>query len=95
MRRKVSGKFDVGEYWDRAVQIDVVGLRADGWADLGECRRQGRVGVAQAARELALRATHFPAGTRRVRQILFVRKKPKPDLPGAIVHDLTALYEWQ
>ena len=44
----VSGRFEVGEYWDRIVQIDVVGLRADGWVDLGECRWQGRMGVAQA-----------------------------------------------
>jgi len=95
VKEGVSGHFDVGEYWDRAVQIDVVGLRADGWVDLGECRWQGRVGVAQAARELAVRATHFPGGSRTVRQILFVRKKSKTDLQGTIVHDLTALYEWQ
>jgi hypothetical protein len=25
----VSGHFEVGEYWDRTVQIDIVGLRAD------------------------------------------------------------------
>ena len=42
VKEGVSGHFDVGEYWDRAVQIDVVGLRADGWVDLGECRWQGR-----------------------------------------------------
>jgi hypothetical protein len=95
VKEGVSGHFDVGEYWDRAAQIDVVGLRADGWVDLGECRWQGRVGVAQAARELAVRAMHFPAGSRTVRQILFVRKKSKPDLHGTIVHDLAALYEWQ
>ena len=84
-----------------------VGHRASGWshrqragspsedARIPRCRWQGRVGLAQAARELALRATHFPAGNRTVRQILFVRKKSKPEPPGAIVHDLTALYEWQ
>ena len=88
----MSGHFDIGEYWDRAVQIDVVGLRADGWVDLGECRWQGRAGVAQAARELALRATHFPAGNRTVRQLLFVRQKPKGAAPGILVHDLQALY---
>jgi AAA+ ATPase superfamily predicted ATPase len=34
----MSGRSQIGEYWDREVQIDVVGLRADEWIDLGECR---------------------------------------------------------
>ncbi len=29
---------EVGEYWDREVQVDVVAARGDGWIDLGECR---------------------------------------------------------
>jgi hypothetical protein len=48
--------------------------------------------VAQAARDLALRASHFPAGNRTVRQLLFVRKKSKGAIPGMLVHDLRALY---
>lgn len=92
-KERVSGRFEVGEYWDRAVQIDVVGLRADGWVDLGECRWQGRARLAHAARELAVRATHFPGGSRTVRQILFIRNRSKPKLQGTLVHDLAALYE--
>lgn len=34
----ISADFEVGEYWDRNSQIDVVGLRSDGWTDLGECK---------------------------------------------------------
>jgi AAA+ ATPase superfamily predicted ATPase len=34
----VSAGFEVGEYWDKTVQIDVVGLRDDNWTDLGECK---------------------------------------------------------
>lgn len=41
----------------------------------------------------AVRATHFPASGRTVRQILFVRKKSKPEPQGTTVHDLAALYE--
>jgi hypothetical protein len=89
----VVGRFDVGEYWDRAVQIDVVGLRADGWADLGECRWQGRAGAAQVARELAMRVTHFPGGSRTIRQIVFVRKRAKSEQLATPVYDLAALYE--
>jgi hypothetical protein len=89
----VSGRFEVGEYWDRAVQIDVVGLRADGWVDLGECRWPTRAGVAEAPRELTTRVGHFPNGNRAVRQILFVRKKSKLAPQGVVVHDLPSLYE--
>jgi AAA+ ATPase superfamily predicted ATPase len=38
----VAGTFQVGEYWDKRMQIDVVGLRDDHWTDLGESR-WGRV----------------------------------------------------
>jgi hypothetical protein len=47
----------------------------------------------QAAWELAVRATHFPAGGRTIRQILFVRKKSKAEPQGTPVHDLVALYD--
>jgi AAA+ ATPase superfamily predicted ATPase len=34
----VTAAFEVGEYWDRSTQIDVVGLRDDGVTDIGECK---------------------------------------------------------
>lgn len=37
-REGIVASFEVGEYWDKATQIDVVGLRDDGWTDLGECK---------------------------------------------------------
>ena len=37
-REGVSAAFEIGEYWDKEVQIDVVGLRNDHWTDLGECK---------------------------------------------------------
>jgi len=91
-KERVSGRFDVGEYWDRNVQIDVVGLRGDGWVDLGECRWIGRAGLTSTARELAARVGYFPGGNRTVRQLLFVRKKPASIPAGVVVHDLQSLY---
>jgi hypothetical protein len=35
---RVNAAFEIGEYWDKQVQIDVVGLRDDHWTDLGECK---------------------------------------------------------
>ncbi len=37
-REGVTAAFEVGEYWDEEVQIDLVGHRDDGWIDLGECK---------------------------------------------------------
>jgi len=34
----LTAGFSVGEYWDKQVQIDVVGLRDDNWTDIGECK---------------------------------------------------------
>jgi hypothetical protein len=31
----VNAAFEIGEYWDKHVQIDVVGLRDDHWTDIG------------------------------------------------------------
>jgi DNA-binding Lrp family transcriptional regulator len=90
---RVGGRFQVGEYWDRNVQIDVVGLRGDGWADLGECRWPMRVAIAEAARELAIRMNHFPVSKRTLRPMLFVRNKPRSAPTTLVVHDLASLYE--
>ncbi len=37
-REGVKTSYKIGEYWDRRTQIDIVGLRDDGWTDLGECK---------------------------------------------------------
>lgn len=47
---RVTAPFEVGEYWDKRCQIDVVGLRQDGWTDLGECR-WGRIRSARQVRD--------------------------------------------
>ena len=37
-REGVTAEFEVGEFWSRTTQIDVVGMRDDNWTDLGECK---------------------------------------------------------
>ena len=52
--------FSVGEYWDKNVQIDVIGQRDDAWTDLGECK-WGRVrSLKQLANELESKVGEFP-----------------------------------
>lgn len=59
-REGVRAAFEIGEYWDKKTQIDVVGLRQDNWTDLGECK-WGHVASANALRaQLRARLPHFP-----------------------------------
>lgn len=88
----VVGRFQVGEYWDRTIQLDVVGLRSDGWVDLGECKWAGKPSLAAAANDLQRRSAVFPAGDRTVRRHLFFRRAPSGSKGDALVHDLDELY---
>ncbi len=89
----ISGRYQVGEYWDKTVQIDVVGVRADNWIDLGECKWHGTAGVSAPAAELAARVRSYPSANRTVNKRLFVRTKSRAAAPVDVtVHDLSSLY---
>lgn len=91
----VHAAFEIGEYWSKAAQIDLVGLRDDGWTDLGECK-WGPVRSPQAvARELEDKRTAFP--NRRGATIgrrIFSRQRPAgaDKLPGVRWHGLEEMY---
>lgn len=59
-REGVTADFEVGEYWSKTVQIDVVGLREDGWTDLGECKWGGVPSPRRLEKELAEKSAAFP-----------------------------------
>ena len=89
----VSAGFEVGEYWSKETQIDVVGLRHDNWTDLGECK-WGRFGSARALiEELDHKIARYPniRGATLGRRY-FARRKPagKAHAPGW--HSLDDLY---
>ena len=88
----VTGRCQVGEYWDRQTQIDVVGVRADGWTDIGECKWSGQGAPASFARELIGRAAAYPDRTRMLKCRLFARTETKTAPDGVTLHDLRDLY---
>jgi AAA+ ATPase superfamily predicted ATPase len=59
-REGVSAAFQVGEYWDKTAQIDIVGLRDDGWTDLGECKWGSVRSSSGVLADLRARASRFP-----------------------------------
>ena len=95
LKEGVAAAFEVGQYWSKTTQIDVVGLRDDGWTDLGECK-WGPVRSPKAVEqelETKLREFPNPRGATLGRRI-FTRQKPKTaeTSSGARWHSLEDLY---
>lgn len=94
-REGVTSAFEAGQYWDRRVQIDVVGVRRDGWIDLGECK-WGDVSPRKAASELEQKVPLFPnpsnatIGRRLFLRTVSARHKPAA---GVRTYALTDLYK--
>jgi uncharacterized protein len=56
----VLANFEIGEYWDKNIQIDLVGLRQDGWTDLGECKWTNSTAASTLRKELTPRVQQYP-----------------------------------
>lgn len=81
--REGVASFTVGEYWDAAAQIDIVGVRGDGWIDLGECK-WGPIGSMESVvAELNRKASIYP-NTRgaTIGRRVFAHRLPKQSALG-------------
>jgi AAA+ ATPase superfamily predicted ATPase len=90
----VRSAFECGEYWDKNVQIDVVGVRKDGWTDLGECKWGDVSSMPALVKELDSRLPLYPNHREAtLGRRLFVRSvKTRPKLPDVTLHTLDDLY---
>lgn len=96
-REGVSTAFEVGEYWDKAVQIDVVGVRNDHWTDLSECKWGTVRSYKKFLEDLEKKVRAYPnkRGATICKRV-FLRKKPDAKIQGTSdVHwyGLEDLYE--
>ena len=87
--------FTIGEYWDKDVQIDVVGVRGDGWTDVGECKWGPVASVPALSEELERKVRAYPnprAAT--IGRRLFVHRAPAAAARarGVVWHTLEDLY---
>lgn len=93
LQEGVTAGFEIGEFWAKDVQIDVVGLRRDGWTDLGECRWTAAT-PSEVVGELRRRAGAYPnarGATLGLR--VFTRQAAPREVPeGVRWYDLAALY---
>ena len=90
----VSAGFQVGEYWSRSTQIDVVGMRDDDWTDLGECKWGTVRSPAALEAELDRKAERYPnsRGATLGRRY-FVRRTPPARRDHERWYSLEDLYE--
>lgn len=94
-REGVEATFEIGEYWSKEAQIDIVGLRADGWTDLGECKWGSVRSAAVLEREIEEKVKHFPnARNATLGRRIFTRgaRPSGPSSTSAIWHTLEDLY---
>lgn len=81
-RENVAARFEVGEYWNKHVQIDVVGLRDDRATDLGECKWGPVRSVAGLRKEMEAKAKQFPNQRgATIKRRFFVRQLPRGPNP--------------
>ncbi|MBN2384296.1 ATP-binding protein [bacterium] len=77
-REGVTASFEVGEYWDKQTQIDVVGIRTDRWTDLGECKWGKIQSHKSLAHETRRKFSLFPnTHGNTIGKRIFLRNKPK------------------
>ncbi len=66
------------EYWDKQVQIDVVGLRHDNWIDLGECKWGSVPSVPQLIAEVEAKVKPYPnKDNATLGRLVFTRRRVK------------------
>ncbi len=88
----VVANFEVGDYWNKDVTIDVVGHRGDEITDLGACR-WSKVSPIAVTRELRESAAHYPnARNARIALRVFARGRPSKKPQDVRWHTLADLY---
>jgi AAA+ ATPase superfamily predicted ATPase len=91
-REGVAASVEVGEYWDKHAQIDVVGMRDDGFIELGECKWGNAPSLPAIARELEAKIPHFPnPRNATIRRRVFTKSRPRGSVEGVSVVDLAQL----
>ena len=93
IQERAQGKFEVGEYWDKTVQIDALGIRSDGRIELCECK-WGKAQSTQLHKELLEKKERFPNPENHTISLrAFTNKKCERQTPEIVFHELKDLYE--
>ncbi|MBF0432872.1 MAG: hypothetical protein HQK83_16425 [Fibrobacteria bacterium] len=94
-KENVISPFEIGSFWDKHMQIDVVGIRQDRWIDLCECKWGPNIALKKTAVELMKKCENYPNRKNfTIRPRIFVRQIRKNSvLPDHVsIHTLEDLY---
>lgn len=88
--------YEIGEYWDKDVQIDIVGLRQDDVIDIGECKWGQISSIRQLSEGLKAKIAAYPnQANKTIHARLFLRTRQNlpdhDDIRAQTLDDLYAL----
>ncbi len=91
----INTEFQIGEYWSKDCQIDLVCIRKDGCIDICECKWTGSVSVKNILQELNKKINYYPNKLNAtIFQRIFTRKPIKNIPPDLAIkqHTLNDMY---
>lgn len=97
-KQRVIGPYTIGDYWNKNVQIDVVGMREDNFTDLGECKWGDNIdSISTLVANLDHKVHQFPnPRNTTIQRHLFLKtasKRQRRDCPPHVaLHGLEDLY---
>ncbi len=96
-KEKLTCSYEIGEYWDKSVQIDIVGYRRDGFVDICECKWGKISSMEGLIKELERKIAAYPnKDNKTINPRLFIRARHhQSDDSKAQVHSLEDLYALQ
>jgi AAA+ ATPase superfamily predicted ATPase len=94
-KENVTADYEVGQYWDKNCQIDIVGYRNDCWTDLGECKWGRITSLKSLLMELEKKIQFFPnKRNATIGKRIFIRGPlPKVNHDGFFLYCLEDLYK--
>ena len=93
-KEELGCSFEIGAFWSKDVQIDIVGQRKDGVVDIGECKWGAKQSLKQLGKELERKIVLYPNhDNKTIQRRLFLRSEYKiPDQYPVQVFSLADLY---
>lgn len=95
-REELACAYEIGEYWDKDIQIDIVGYRQDGVIDICECKWGKISSMPRLLKELNTKISRYPnKDNKTIHGRLFLRSRGKRLLSHPIrTHFLSDLYRF-
>jgi len=83
----------VGRYWDKNIELDVVGIRRDRWIDIGECKWGAVKSLREVAHSLELKTARYPNSEgASIGKHIYLRTGTNRQVEGIQLHTLADMF---